>query len=110
MKLPNVTRPLLSSRWAQDKNYLFLFLNLDTVLSDSTQKILPTFDKCWQKKIEKIKEDRWSLTDSANPLFKWRFDFLSSRNFATMATWRNDFLLSIFKKLKSVLASIDIKK
>ena len=29
--------------------------------------------------------------NSANPLFKWRFDLLSSGNFATMAMWRNDF-------------------
>ena len=35
----------LRSRWTQHKNFLFLFLNLDTVLSDSKQKILPTFDK-----------------------------------------------------------------
>ena len=37
--------PALSSRWAQHKNFLFFSLNLDTVHSDSTQKISPTFDK-----------------------------------------------------------------
>ena len=70
----------LSSRWPQHKN--FLFLNLDTVLSDSTRKNVANI---WQ-----IKWDRWSL-NSGNPLFKWRFDLLSSRNFATIATWGNDF-------------------
>ena len=31
--------------------------------------------------------------------FKWRFGLLPSRNFATMATWRNDFsLLTRFNK------------
>ena len=35
--------PVLWSRWAQNKN--FLFLHLDTVLSDLTQKISPIFDK-----------------------------------------------------------------
>ena len=35
-------------------------------------------------KLNKIYE----VWNSANPLFKWRFDLLSSRNFATMATWR----------------------
>ena len=37
--------------------------------------------------LDKIDE----VWNSANPLFKWRFDLLSSRNFATMATWRKDF-------------------
>ena len=29
--------------------------------------------------------------NSVNPLFNWCFGLLSSRNFASMATWRNDF-------------------
>ena len=68
--------------WVQHKKFLFHFLNLDTDLSDLTQKILPTFDK-----LNKINE----VWNSANPLFKWLFDLLSSGNFATMATWCNDF-------------------
>ena len=40
-------------------------------------------------KLNKIDE----VWNSANLFFKWRFDSLSSRNFATMATWRNDFFL-----------------
>ena len=56
MKLPNFTCvPTLWSRWAQHKNFVFLFLNLHTVISDLTQKISPTF---WQIKLN---EDRWSL-------------------------------------------------
>ena len=27
--------------------------------------------------------------ETVESTFKWRFGFLSSRNFATMATWRN---------------------
>ena len=38
-------------------------------------------------KLNKIDE----VWNSASPLFKWRFGLLSPRNFATMATWRNDF-------------------
>ena len=38
-------------------------------------------------KLNKI-DDIWK---SANLLFKWIFALLSSKNFATMATWRNDF-------------------
>ena len=31
------------------------------------------------------------VSNSANLLFKWIFGLLSPKNFATMATWRNDF-------------------
>ena len=40
----------------------------------------------------------------ANPLFKWPFGLLSSRNFATIARWRNDFSLLIQKKLTTNLS------
>ena len=45
MKLPNLTRPLYRVGEHNTHIYFFLFLNLDTVPSDSTQRILPTFDK-----------------------------------------------------------------
>ena len=35
----------LRSRWTERKKFHFLFLNSDRVLSDSIQKISPTFDK-----------------------------------------------------------------
>ena len=54
--------PTLWSRWARHKKVLFHFLRLDTVLSDLTQKILPTLDK-----LNKITE----VSNSANSLFKW---------------------------------------
>ena len=38
-------------------------------------------------KLNKIEE----VWNSANLLFKWIFGLTSSKNFATMATWRNDF-------------------
>ena len=88
MKLPNFTRPLYEVGEHNTQKIFFLFLNFDTVLTDSTQKISPAFDKLNEIKIEEI----WN---SANPLFKWHFGLLSSRNVATMATWRNDFSASI---------------
>ena len=45
MKLSNFTRPVYGVGEHNTKNFLFLLLNLDTVLLDLTQKISPTFDK-----------------------------------------------------------------
>ena len=39
------TRPLYGVGEHKTKSFFFLFLNLNTVLSDLTQKISPTFDK-----------------------------------------------------------------
>ena len=50
------------------------------VLSHSTQKISPTFDK-----LNEIYEIRSMKLKELNPLFKCRFDLLSFKNFATMA-------------------------
>ena len=57
MKLHNLIRPDggLSSRWAQPQNFLFVFLILDTVPSNSTQKISPTFDKLNEIKFETVR-------------------------------------------------------
>ena len=52
-----ISRASLGSRWTQHKTFLCPFLNSDTVLSDSIQKISPTFDK-----LNEI-EDRWSLKE-----------------------------------------------
>ena len=78
--------PALRSRRAQRKNFLFLFLNLDTVLPDLTPE---NFAIIWQIKWNWIRSSKFEtvrihfLSDI--------FGLLSSRNFATMATWRNDF-------------------
>ena len=45
MKLPISTRPLYGVGELDTKSLFFLFLNSDTVLSNSIQKISPTFDK-----------------------------------------------------------------
>ena len=45
MKLPNFMHPLYGVGEHNTKSFFFFFLNLDTVLSDQTQKISPTFDK-----------------------------------------------------------------
>ena len=81
MKLPN-----LWSWWTQRKNFLLLFLNLDTVLLDSTPL---KFANIWHIKWNWI----WSMkfAETAGIQFLTDvFDLLSSRNFATMATWHND--------------------
>ena len=54
MKLPNFTRPLYEVGEHNTQIFFFLFLNFDTVLSDSTQKISPTFDKLNEIKIEEV--------------------------------------------------------
>ena len=45
MKLPKFKRPFQVVGEPTQKNFVFHFLNLDTVLSDSTKKISPTSDK-----------------------------------------------------------------
>ena len=78
----------LWSRWTQHKSCLFLFRNLNTVLSDST----------WEN-FANICQIKWNWMGS----MKFEtvrihflidvFGLLSSKNFATMKTWRNDFSL-----------------
>ena len=71
----------------------FLFLNLETVLSDSTRK---NFANIWQI------EWNWLRAMKFKTVRIQIFRFLRSRNFATMATWRNNFsplLCSIFNLL-----------
>ena len=45
MKLTTFTRPLYGVGEHNTKKFLFLFVNSDTFLSDSVQKISPAFDK-----------------------------------------------------------------
>ena len=71
---------------AQEISFNFLLLNSDTVLSDSTPD---NFAKILQVKWNWIRSMKFEtvrihfLSDV--------FALLSSRNFATMAMWRNDF-------------------
>ena len=53
-------------------------------------------------KLNKINE----VWNSVNPLFKRCFGLLSSKNFATMATWRNDFSSLYTRNLKYIHYSI----
>ena len=88
MKLPIFTRPFYEVGEQNTKSFFLLFLNSDTVLSNSIQKISPTFDKI--NEIEYKIDEVWN---SANLLFfQWIFGLLSSQNFATTTAWRNDFL------------------
>ena len=76
----------LWSRWTVHKSCLFPLLNLDTALSDST---LENFANICQIKWTWIRSMKFEavrihfLSDV--------FSLLSSKNFATMATWRNNF-------------------
>ena len=96
LKPSKFMRPLYGVGEHNTKNFLLFFVNLDTVLWDFTQKFREHFTN-WIK-LNKINE----VLNSA----KWIFGLLSSRNFATMATWRNDLssLLYIEKdeKVRSV--------
>ena len=95
MKLPNFTLPLygVQGQWTQHKN-LFLFLNLDTVLSDS---IPEKFANIWQIKWNRIRSIKFETVQIH--FLSDVFGVLPSRNFATMATWRNDFSSLFFTQL-----------
>ena len=94
--------PALSSGWALHKNFSFSF----SKLRDGPFGFNP--ENFANMKLNKIYE----VWNSANPLFKWRFDLLSSRNFATMATWRKIQLttspLHCICKKKSPIVQFDI--
>ena len=72
------------------QNFLFLPLNLDTILTDLTPEHFANISVTNQIKLNKI-DEFWK---TVNSLFNDVFGLLSSRNFTSMATWRNDFSLS----------------
>ena len=78
----------LCSRWTQHTSCLFLFRNLSTVLSDST----------WEN-FANICQIKWNWMGSMKfetvriHFLSDVFGLLSSKSFATMTTWRNDFPL-----------------
>ena len=93
MEHPNFTAPAWWSTWTRDNNFLSLFLNLDSVFSDSTRE---NFSNIWQI------ERNWQGTMKFKTMRIKIFCLLRSRNFAAMAPWRNDFsplLCSIFNLL-----------
>ena len=82
--------------WTQYTIFLFFFLNLDTVLSDSTpEKIANIWQVEWNW-IRSMKFEKLRIHFK----IKWIFGSLSSRNFATMVTWRKDFSSLSQKKRK----------
>ena len=91
MKRPNLTRPLYGVGEHNTKFSAFPFSELKYGRSFPTQS-RKIHQHSHIKKLNNI-DDVWN---SPNPLFKWRFHGLSSRNFATMATWRNN-IFSLFK-------------
>ena len=80
MKLTSFMPPLYKIG-EQDKNFLVLFLNLDTVLSNSTQE---NFANIW-----KIRW-KWIRSMKFETVRIHVFGLLSSRHFAIMATWPNN--------------------
>ena len=92
MKLPNFTRPLSGVREHNTRNFLFPLLNLDTVFSGIT---LERFANTWQIKWNWIRSMKFETV-------RIHFGLLSSRNFATMATWRNDFSSLLCHFIRSI--------
>ena len=88
--------PALWNERTQHKNVLFL--NLDTVFSDPEN-----FANIWQIEGNWIRSMKFETVRIH--LLNDVFGLLSSRNFATMATWRNDFsfLYNILVTLLNVL-------
>ena len=79
MKLSSFTPPLYK---VGEHNTKIFFLNLDTVLSNSTPE---NFANVWQLKWNWIRSMKFETVRIHV------FGLLSSRNFATMAKWRIDF-------------------
>ena len=91
-KLPNFTRLLYGVGEHNTKVVFFPLLNLDTVLSDSTRENLANICQIKWNWIKSLKFEAVRTRFLSDV-----FGLLSSKNFATIATWRNDFssLLSI---------------
>ena len=87
----------LWSRWTQHKSRLFLFRNLNTVLSDST----------WEN-FANICQIKWNWMVQIHFLSDV-FGLLSSKNFATMTTWRNDLSISLIPSDLSWLVMCPLK-
>ena len=86
--------------WTLHNNFLFLFLNSDTVLSDSSPD---DFAKILQTKWNWIRSMKFETVRIH--LLSDVFAFLSSRNIATMATWRNDSFALFHQLLTRLVAS-----
>ena len=78
----------LWSRWTQHKSCLFLFRHLNTVLSDSTWENFANICQIKWNWMGSMKFERVRIHFLSDA-----FGLLSSKNFATMTTWRNDFSL-----------------
>ena len=85
-KLPNFTSPLYGVGEYNTKIFFFSCSKLRYGPFGFNPETFRQHLTKWMK-LNKANE----VWNSANQLFKWRFGLLSSRNFATMATWCNDF-------------------
>ena len=95
-----ISRACLWGWWTQHKNFLCLFLKSDTVLSNS---IPDDFAKILQTKWNWIRSMKFETVRIH--LLRDVFALLSSRNIATMGTWRNDFSALFHQLLTRLVAS-----
>ena len=95
-----ICKPVLWSTWMTTQIFSFSFSKhtVDAVLSDSTPVNFANF---WQIKWNWIRQMKFETMQFH--FWSVLFGLLSPRNFATMATWRNDFP-SLFDGFITVLA------
>ena len=80
----------LWSRWIQHKSCLFLFRNLNTVLSDSTWENFANICQIKWNWMGSMKFERVRIHFLSDV-----FCLLSSKNCAKITTWRNDLSISL---------------
>ena len=102
MKLPNFASPRLWNRWTQPKNCRFLFLNLDNDRYGREEN----FAKICQIKWNWIRLVKFEIVRVD---FKWLIGLLSSKNFATIATWRNDFSSLLLVRFRSIALALPLE-
>ena len=94
----------LWSRWIQHKSCLFLFRHLNTVLSDSTWENFANICQIKWKWMGSMKFETVRIHFLSDV-----FGLLSSKNFAKMTTWRNDFSISLIPSDLSWLVICPLK-
>ena len=101
-KRPNFASPRLWNRWTQPKNCRFLFLNLDNDRYGREEN----FAKICQIKWNWIRSVKFEIVRVD---FKWLIGLLSSKNFATIATWRNDLSSLLSVRFRSIALALPLE-
>ena len=89
VELPYITRPLYGVGKHNTKKFLFLFLN--SCRCGPFEFTPENFASIWQIKWTWIRSMKFETVRIHFLSVTWIFSLLSSKNFATMAMWRNDF-------------------